>query len=93
MTILVGYRVTPSAILEASHPKDLQCFIEAKIQLSPDVLDKDVLMDQLRTGVQARFGSHFSVSLIDSESELPFEEGDETALILVDARTYCVNVH
>jgi cell division ATPase FtsA len=93
MTILVGYRITPAAILESPHIKDMQCFIEAQIQLTPDILDRQKLVTQLDERVKTKFGSRFSITLVDPETEMEADDWDETALILVDAQTISVKVH
>jgi len=93
MTTLVGYRVTAAAILESPHPKDLQCFVETKIQQAPDFMDREPMMRQLEKDVKGKFGSQFSVFLIDPVTELPSDEWDDAALIVVDAYTACLGVH
>jgi hypothetical protein len=93
MTTLAGYRITPAAQLESPHPRELMMYIEHKIEMCPDVLEREEFLAELDGGVRKQFGSHFSVFLIDPETELRSTEWDDVSIIVIDAETMSSRIH
>jgi hypothetical protein len=93
MTTLAGYRITPAAQLESPHPRELLMFIEHKVNMAPDLMEREEFIADLDVQVRKQFGSQFNVTLIDPETEMATEDWDDTSIIVIDAQTASARIH
>jgi len=93
MTTLAGYRITPAAQLESPHPRELMLFIEHKINMAPDIMEREDFMKELDATLRKQFGAHFSATLIDPTTDMKSDDWDDVSIIQVDALTQSTGVH
>ena len=93
MTTLAGYRITPAAQLESPHPRELMLFVEHKIEMAPDIMEREEFIEDLDVKLRKQFGPQFRVTMIDPQTDMKSDEWDDVSIIQVDALTMSIGVH